>query len=123
MPPSDPKALIEEAMRLGAEATPGPWKAGRSDMTSYELEGGPFKNVYAADERGGVHHVTGETLPYVVARGEGDECHANATLIARARTLLPELADALEAALRKIEWLEGVINGFVDDALRDSDGE
>lgn len=89
-------SLIAEVRELVEHATAGPWRPGRVDMTSIDEDGTRFKNVYADDKRGGHHHVTGEKLPYCVARGEGDECHANARLIARARTLIVELADELE---------------------------
>ena len=59
--------------------TPGPWQPGRPDMFSLE-ESGPHeragKSVYADDDRGGFHHVTGAKLPLEVCRAigvDGDE--------------------------------------------------
>lgn len=82
---------LEELERLLAAATPGPWEAGRMDTESYSADYGPWKAVYAEDPRGGVHKPTGELLPYQVARGDGDECRANATLIAALRNAAPAL--------------------------------
>jgi hypothetical protein len=110
--------VLSELEKLCEAATPGPWRAGRADMVSYDgAGGGPFKNVYCDDPRGGVHHVTGDVLPYTVARGEGDkdECRHNAAFIAAARTALPVLI----AEVRRLQTTAG--NHFLrkqNDALR-----
>ncbi len=86
---------LSELLTKEAAATPGPWHAGRSDMTSYDGGSGePFKNVYSDDERGGYHSRTGERLPFVVGRGEGDP-HENAAFIAAARNNLRPLVEEL----------------------------
>lgn len=93
----DVPALIAELRRLEAAATPGEWRAGRMDTESFDaFGGGPYKAVYADDERGGVHPEFGDPLPYTVARGEGDECLPNAALIAAMRNALPMLLDIAE---------------------------
>lgn len=98
MPTTDP-TLVPSAEQLAADlevcerATPGPWRAGRADMVSFDGTGAAFKNVYVDDPRGGEH--LGQQLPYTVARGEGDECLANAAFIARARTAWPDTIRAL----------------------------
>lgn len=98
---------IEAAL---AQATPGPWKAGRADMISYDgATGEPFKNVYAVDPRGGIHKPTGEPLPYEVARGLGDECLENARLIAllvtHAAALVASARRGVEISNDQPEWL------------------
>lgn len=103
------RPLADEKLRrleeLEKAATPGPWRAGRPDMTSYDGNTGyPFKQVYCDDKRAGTHEPTGEQLPYTVARGEGDECHENAQLIAALRNAAPRL---LEMA-REIEGDNGL---------------
>jgi hypothetical protein len=50
--------LTEEALleleRLLVAATPGEWRAGRADMTSYHGDGrGPYKAVYVDDDARG----------------------------------------------------------------------
>jgi hypothetical protein len=102
-----PEFDIDELDHLASEATPAPWRAGRSDMTSYDADGsGPFKNVYVdGTER---HHVTGELLPDVVARGESERCHANAQLIAA-------LVNAWPAVSKRMRELEEAV-AFFDDA-------
>lgn len=99
--------LSAKLRALHEAATPGPWREGRHDMISYEGHSGePFKNVYADDERAGKGHMTGKTLPYTVARGEGGECLENAILIATLRNALPALADLIEAAEAMAEAIE-----------------
>ena len=91
---------------MGAH-TPGPWRAGRSDMISQC--GGcevTYKNIYAEDVRGGFHKPTGTPMGVIVGRAVIDpvgaqhelplterELLANAQLMAAA----PELYDALTA--------------------------
>ena len=77
--------------------TPGPWRDGRRDMQSYDGETGEmFASVYCDDDRAPMH--LGERLPYVIARTFGDECKANALLIAKA----PELVEALNRIRGKV---------------------
>jgi hypothetical protein len=81
---------LDDLEALLAKATPGEWRAGRSDMVSYEMGSGePFKNVYVDDPRGKMH--LGERLPKTVARGESIDCVENAQLIAASRNALPDL--------------------------------
>ena len=78
--------LLSEARKLDAEATPGPWRAEgcmiRASQRDY------IANVY---------------------KGKDDEDKHDRDFIARARTLLPQLADALEQA-------EAVIKIAIDGA-------
>lgn len=74
--------------------TPGPWKAGRTDMQSYcGMTGEPFTNIYHATMKDGEHHVTGDALPLVIAKAVGEGNKANARLIAAA----PDMLAALKA--------------------------
>lgn len=67
--------------RVVAEATQAKWRAGRMDMVSYEAHGGPpFKNLYVDDPDGEMH--LGHRLPRTIARAEGDNCLADAAMIA-----------------------------------------
>jgi hypothetical protein len=110
---------------LLARATPGPWHAGRSDMMSYDASGTvAFKNVYADDERGGVH--LGDPMPLTVAKAVDEsalydgagakaipdaEIMTNAALIALAPALAAEvirLRAELEAALDAEEALRRI---------------
>ena len=99
------KALAPIKARADA-ATPGPWRAGRSDMTSYGgYDGEPFKNVYGPNK---YEHpnIPGEMVPESVARGETDLCHENAAFIAHARQDIPTLIaviEKLDAALREFQ--------------------
>lgn len=94
--------------------TPGPWRAGRSDMLSYGggNEDRPWKNVYRPAKDDDPLHL-GQLLPVVVARAFGDteeEVFANADLIAQAPILYERLlkSEALNAELarmlRSLEW-------------------
>src|SRR3990167_10228780 len=70
--------LIAEARKLDAETTKGPWIAERNNVM--------------ATERLLIAYTGSESFPY-------HETKAAAAFIARTRTLLPQLADALAAAL------------------------
>ena len=80
---TDPTKLIAEARALDAAATPGPWETGDPEH--------PGAVWTAAD---------GDTLVARIPAGRW--CEADAALIARARTLLPELADRLEACEKRL---------------------
>lgn len=97
--PKDPQCPVPDAVATEQpKHTPGPWRAGRPDMTSYHGDGtGPFKNVYADDPDGEFH--LGERLPAVVAEARdaaGGDCRANATLIAAAPDLLAAAQSLLD---------------------------
>jgi len=112
---------------LLARATPGPWHAGRSDMMSYDASGTvAFKNVYADDERGGVH--LGDPMPLTVAKAVDEsalydgagakaipdaEIMTNAALIA----LAPALAAEVIRLRAENERLRGAL-ALADKALR-----
>lgn len=82
--------------------TPGPWRAGRSDMVSYDGNGeGPWKAIYSVELEEGV----------CVARAFGDgsdeSCIANARLIASAPDLLEaleEVTDTTNSLLSELEY-------------------
>ena len=76
--------LLREARKLDAEATPGPWLA----------------SEYLDDGRIGILTASNRI---VVALRSGVLDEQDAAFIARARTLLPQPADALEAAVRAVE--------------------
>lgn len=90
--------------RLHAEASAGPWRAGRSDMTSYDGNTGEaFKNVYGPEYE--KHPRTGADIPLTVARGESKRCHANAAWIATIHNAFPSLSarlKELEADLSRV---------------------
>ena len=114
------KALVEEAKRIDAASTPGPWGEddgnvfcrpladARHEACVAKVEGRP----YEAD------HLAFDAFVCTTEQRH-PESDADATFIARARTLLPALATALEAceaerdlavsALREIgdRWQDG----------------
>ena len=94
---TDPKALIEEARKLDAKATQGPWETCSWGDYSADFDCIP-REVY-------VEGADTESLP-TVALIVSAECVYDAALIARSRTLLGELADALEEALDVIRERE-----------------
>lgn len=77
--------LLQEARKLDAEATPGPWRQHDSPSLRWVIVGDAETSVALCG------NVAGE-------QGIGDYRIAltNAAFIARSRTLLPQLADALE---------------------------
>lgn len=78
--------LIAEARGLCSQATPGPWT--RTGTESHIIDSKP-------DEKYGIVGIVCEVWN-----------HADAALIARSRTLVPELANALEAAEKQIpRWM------------------
>lgn len=111
-PPSPP--LIAEGRRLIAAATPGPVRAGRSDMISYGADDDrPYKNIYvgAATARRARNDV-----PDDLAKVWGVNCVADATLFAFAVNNLAALLDVAEAAAAYQEEMAALGNG-VDPAL------
>lgn len=95
---------LEELERLEKAAAAGPWRAGRSDTTSYTGGGlGPYKNVYGPRNEPELH--LGHAIPLEEAQGWGDHCIENAQLIAAARNALPQL---LESARRYLELKEAL---------------
>ena len=103
-------ALANKMRALQARMTKGPWTPGRFDMISETMDGKMFKNIYAKDDRGGVH--MGESLPLIVARAERefdsvslDEVFANTAALSLADEL-PALVIALEeCADEAAEWI------------------
>lgn len=91
-------AIIAEGRRLIAEATPGPVRAGRSDMISYGADDDrPYKNIYvgAATARRARNDV-----PDDLAKVWGVNCIADAALFVFAVNALPALLDVVEAGAR-----------------------
>ncbi|MDD3029855.1 MAG: hypothetical protein PHS57_06220 [Alphaproteobacteria bacterium] len=92
--------LATEARALCQGATEGPWRAGRSDMGTY-VDGYESKWIYAGEP-------TGKSKYLAVSSGyeikEWDEVMANAHLIARSRTLIPEMADEIERLEKELSF-------------------
>ena len=82
--------LVAEARKLDAEATKGPWTYSQEAANEYWFGNGYFQINPCNIPVGGFDQ-WGKPLP--IATG-------NAAFIARARTLLPQLAEALEKAAR-----------------------
>lgn len=96
----DVLAAMERVVRAATQAK---WRAGRMDMVSYEAHGGaPFKNLYVDDPNGEMH--LGHRLPRTIARAEGENCLADAAMIAMfdppTLTALLAVARAADAELR-----------------------
>lgn len=108
------QAERDELRRLEQAATKGPWLAGRMDTESYDINGaGPYKNIYSGP------HV--EDFP--VARGESENCRANAALIAAARNSLAGLLDDVEtlrATVKEVIWQAGIAVASGDIAALES---
>ena len=103
-PQNETEKLIEEATKLCEAATPGPWYHGFQD-------GSGVVSPNIADEGTGVisHEASRHesTTPCIV-----DDVwrHGDAEFIARARTLLPQLATALAAATtNEKSWADHVL--------------
>jgi len=79
--------LIAEARKLDAETTKGPWIAERNNVM--------------ATERLLIAYTGSESFPY-------HETKAAAAFIARARTLLPQLADALQLMEEHVAIVDGM---------------
>lgn len=90
--------LITEARELCEAATPGPWEWTVSDILGTELDAENLKGVIRlADDYPG-YPECGEHL--IMQLSESD-----AAFIARSRTLIPELCDALEKAETELDRL------------------
>lgn len=87
---------IAEGRRLIAEATPGPVRAGRSDMISYGADDDrPYKNIYVGAATASRAR---NDVPDDLAKVWGVNCVADATLFAFAVNNLDALLDVAEAA-------------------------
>jgi hypothetical protein len=102
---------LEELEQLEKAAVAGPWRAGRSDTTSYTGGGlGPYKNVYGPRNEPELH--LGHAIPLEEAQGWGDHCIENAQLIAAARNALPQLIESARRYLELTSALEFLEGGF-----------
>src|SRR3990167_8283339 len=81
--------LIADARALDAEATPGPWFYFISEPGGFERGAKPA-GIYPHDDPN-----DDEAIAFLRTAEQDD---TDAAFIARSRTLLPQLADALEAA-------------------------
>lgn len=103
------KEKLDELETLAKAATQGGWRAGRSDMQSYDAQTGePFKNVYGPNFEPELHH--GERIPVEVAKAVGGNCMADAQFIG---ALHPEVALSLIAAARELSDLKSALE-FLD---------
>lgn len=112
--PADIPALIAEGRRLIAAATPGPVRAGRSDMISYGADDDrPYKNIYVGAATASRAR---NDVPDDLAKVWGVNCIADATLFVFAVNNLAALLDVAEAAARDMEESAALGRG-VDPAL------
>jgi len=117
--PPTTAALLAEARKLDAEATPSPWIVGEGEWGDHSDEPTGFHI------RMGDFDKSGDSARVIESYGDGiypddtqyAEVQANAAFIARARTLLPQLADALVAMHARLAQLAR----RHDDRLCDSD--
>ena len=87
-----PEEMIAEALRLDAEATPGPWEA--EDLGEFHTRW-PRWEVGAPPQRDPISAArTCKVIP---------SCMGDAAFIARARTLLPALARLCEVQRKALE--------------------
>ncbi len=89
---------------MSAKHTPGPWKAGRSDMAT-DVDGVDSKWIYAGDQYVAV--ASGRI------EGNWDEVMANAHLIAAA----PNLLKAAHAGAHLCRSLLAIRDGVTDELL------
>ena len=94
------KDLITEARELCEKATQGPWEWTVSDDFGSEIEAENLKGVIGLEDDYPGYPECGEHLIMNLSK-------ADAAFIARSRTLIPELCDALEKAQKRIKLLEG----------------
>lgn len=122
------KIDLDKIQRLAEAATPGPWRPGRPDMLTLGASGGYVKYIYADDQRGGFHHVTGDPLPLVVGMGAcdgsavgdeaGEEALANAAFIAGTD---PETTLAMVEELRRLRETRNRDTEVCLDVIRERD--
>jgi hypothetical protein len=91
--------LITEARELCEGATDGPWEWTVSNDFGSELEAENLKGVIGLEDDYPGYPECGEHLIMNLSK-------ADAAFIARSRTLIPELCDALEKAEAEIEKLK-----------------
>lgn len=106
--------LITEARELCAAATPGPWERGNGSDVFTELGADNGNGAYAAqndawqiadcDPASGTDWCIDLGADGAIAWGQL-KSQSNAAFIARSRTLIPELCDALEKAEEKNKQL------------------
>lgn len=99
---------LAELKVLREGITPGPWKAGRKDGQSFDVNGSAFTNVYADNPNGEWH--MGHPLPFVIAKvlDESGTNKENADLIASAPSILDlaiSLLEQREELKRKVEGM------------------
>lgn len=88
---------LKEIKERANKATPGPWRAGRSDTISEDVYGALFKNVYGPKTE--KHdRIPDQLIPVTEARGEGENAMDNAAFIAHSRADIPALVDWIERA-------------------------
>lgn len=97
-------ASLSESERLCAGATEGPWRAGRTDMTTYDAMSGdgPYKHVYSE----------GGDIPL---KGYGPDCVPNAQMAAASRTRWPNETAALRCAVEALGSIEEYWNRDPND--------
>lgn len=87
----DPRALLEEAEKLDAEATPGPWEWLHGCLRGAHLHFGCSDGCKGDDPDDRSYVIDGENVSL-----------RDLEFLARARTLVPQLASALRAALDEL---------------------
>ena len=117
--------LVTEARALCRDATDGPWHAGRGDMGTF-VDGYESKWIYAGEPAEKSKYLAVSSGYEIKKWGE---VMANARLIARSRTLLPEMAaeiERLEGELDKANdlisragvWLDAYGKDGMSDVMR-----
>ena len=127
--PKDIKAglMPPEAFGMTDNASPRPWRPGRTDIESFDAYGDPFANIYADSEKATPAVAAG--IPVLVARVYGGDARAKAALIVKAVNSHAVLVEALEAALaeyKQREWTDPASGGpaaKMRDALALARGE
>jgi hypothetical protein len=107
--PSTEGTLVERAKEMVAKATPGPWEAhGTTVSTSYPSERAGYEELGLHEEIARTHMTVGRFQQEAM----------NAVLIAAAPTLVTELCTALEKAEQQLGALRDYANHLMACAAR-----
>ena len=112
--------LIAEALKLSEKATPAPWYAGAQNDALFIVIG----RAPSSSNDDPWHDAPRTVLAAMRQPFSGQQEVADAAFIARARTLVPELAEALAAERALADQLAEALRAFIAlwDFVTEGDG-